>query len=583
MSGFQSATGSQIFSRSTTYTVQSILGQGAYGIVAKCTNMCDNTTVAIKTMEDEDPFDEAARKEVNNLLKLSVLDSDKSNIVQWHKAFTDKGHFCMVFEHLDKSLLDFMKERTLEPPLLSEIRPIIQQVASALDHLKTIGMIHADLKLDNVMLVDHQHQPFRVKVIDFGLAEDVSAATLGSYIQTRPYRSPEIILELPYTEAIDMWSLGIMAASMYLGTYLYPGRDEFEMMRFIVKTQGLPPDNLLNEGLKTSRFFQRVNRPDRQWKIKIRSLKSDAAADKVLEMSDGQVFLDMLKGLLQLDAAKRLTPRQVLEHPFITMSHLTSRFPYPSYFTSSLETMAQPSQQNSPATPACSSSSSLEQSWSPINPHPHTPSPSTSGGKTGRKRKLEDVDESTDESCSLSKKVKSGHSKTPACQFTSCSSQHAVDITQKSTPNHPDHPPVLTTNTQERTRKRARSGNGSQQSDPEKPETDHRNKTLRLNLSPAEDKRKSGVKRKAADDVEWHCPLQKNTNTQERKIKRARSGNGSQHSDPESPQNDHHNTTLHPGLTEAEDQGQSELTRKSPKCEDEEVFGQRSEKRKTKF
>ncbi|CAJ1084164.1 nuclease HARBI1 [Xyrichtys novacula] len=189
MSGFQLATGSEIFSRSTTYTVQSILGQGSFGTVAKCTNMCDNTTVAIKTMKYKDRLDDAAWKEVNALLKLSVLDSDKSNIVQFHKAFTDRGHFCIVLEHLDKSLADFMEERNSEPLLLSENRPIIQQVANALDHLRTIGMIHADLKLDNVMLVDHQHQPYRVKVVDFGLAEDVSAATLGSCIGTRRYKN----------------------------------------------------------------------------------------------------------------------------------------------------------------------------------------------------------------------------------------------------------------------------------------------------------------------------------------------------------------------------------------------------------
>ncbi|CAJ1064327.1 homeodomain-interacting protein kinase 1-like isoform X2 [Xyrichtys novacula] len=388
--------------------------------------MSDNTTVAIKTMKNEDTFDNAAWKEVNSLLDLSVLDSDKSNIVKFHKAFTDRGHFCMVFEHLDKSLADFMEESNLEPLLLSEIRPIIQQVANTLDHLKTVGMIHADLKLDNVMLVDHQHQRYRVKVIDFGLAEDVSAATVGSNIQTRPYRSPEILLGLPYTEAIDMWSLGIMAAGMYLGYFLYPGLTEFDMMRFIVETQGPPPDNLLNEGLKTSDFFQSVNQPDCQWKIKseeayfeetgvtptetrmfflrsldellnIRSLKSDTPAERILETRDRRAFLDLLKGMLQLDAANRLTPRQVLEHPFITMSHLTRRFPYWSYVFSSLETMAafrnsspgsnsenaggssqpsppskpQPSQQNRSASPA-GSSCNLDPSWSPINPHPHT-------------------------------------------------------------------------------------------------------------------------------------------------------------------------------------------------------------------
>lgn len=62
------------------------------------------------------------------------------------------------------------------------------QIAHALKHLKAVGIIHADLKLENIVLVDQLREPFRVKVIDFGLACDVSAAKLGSYIQTRPYR-----------------------------------------------------------------------------------------------------------------------------------------------------------------------------------------------------------------------------------------------------------------------------------------------------------------------------------------------------------------------------------------------------------
>lgn len=62
------------------------------------------------------------------------------------------------------------------------------QLANALDHLKTLRMIHADLKLENVMLVNHLQQPFRVKVIDFGLAREESPSWLGSYIQTRHYR-----------------------------------------------------------------------------------------------------------------------------------------------------------------------------------------------------------------------------------------------------------------------------------------------------------------------------------------------------------------------------------------------------------
>lgn len=77
----------------------------------------------------------------------------------------------------------------MEYPLTLLLNPITFQLATALDHLKAIGIMHADLKLENVMLVNHAQEPYRVKVIDFGLASEVSAAKIGSYIQTRPYRS----------------------------------------------------------------------------------------------------------------------------------------------------------------------------------------------------------------------------------------------------------------------------------------------------------------------------------------------------------------------------------------------------------
>ncbi|XP_039977780.1 homeodomain-interacting protein kinase 1-like [Xiphias gladius] len=226
----QSVTGGRLASDSSFYLVQSFLGQGTFGKVVKCLRMTDMKTVAIKMIKIHGSNVKQTNEEVDVLLKLKSLDSDKCNLVRWYQVFTDTGHVCLEFEHLDKSLSDFMKERGFKPLLLKQIRPIILQLANALDHLKASGIIHADLKLENVMLVDHLQAPYRVKVIDFGLACDVSAAKLGSYIQTRPYRSPEIILGLPFTEAIDMWSLGCMAATLYLGTLLYPGMSQYDMV-----------------------------------------------------------------------------------------------------------------------------------------------------------------------------------------------------------------------------------------------------------------------------------------------------------------------------------------------------------------
>ncbi len=71
---------------------------------------------------------------------------------------------------------------------LKSLTLITFQVGNALDHLKSIGIIHSDIKMENIVLVNQEREPYRVKVIDFGVAFEKTDATIGSYIQTRPYR-----------------------------------------------------------------------------------------------------------------------------------------------------------------------------------------------------------------------------------------------------------------------------------------------------------------------------------------------------------------------------------------------------------
>ena len=67
-----------------------------------------------------------------------------------------------------------------------------------------------------------------------------------SYIQSRFYRSPEVMLGLPYTVAIDMWSLGCILAEMHTGEPLFSGSDQFDQMQKIVKVRCDKHDSLLN-------------------------------------------------------------------------------------------------------------------------------------------------------------------------------------------------------------------------------------------------------------------------------------------------------------------------------------------------
>ncbi|XP_060951834.1 homeodomain-interacting protein kinase 1-like [Limanda limanda] len=413
---YQLVPGSLLTSSSSCYQVQSFLGQGTCGKVVKCKRLDDKTTVAIKMIKLKGCYVKAANKEVAALKKLRSLGT--FYLVQWYQYFVDKGHICLEFEHLDKSLFDFMRERRFRPLQLKEIRPIVQQIAHALNHLKAAGIVHADLKLDNIMLVDQLREPFRVKVIDFGLACEVSAAKLGSYIQTRPYRSPEIMLGHPFTEAIDMWSLGCIAAALYLGTQLYPGLGEYEMIKHITETQGQLPDTMLNHGGKTPQFFTRnVDSTSSVWKLKTPEEYHKEMGKQPMENRWWKFtsLNDLLLAILQLDPDRRITPRQVLEHKFISLRHI-ARMEHKSHYVRCCFQMMEICQKKilTPGSgtavcgplkpPRCTATNPVQQNPPSLaegrktgqphrtDLHPCTTSTQTRGTEGSRKRKIEHDD-----------------------------------------------------------------------------------------------------------------------------------------------------------------------------------------------
>ncbi|XP_026076869.1 homeodomain-interacting protein kinase 1-like isoform X4 [Carassius auratus] len=353
---------------SNSYEVLEFLGRGTFGQVAKCWKRGTNEIVAIKILKNHPSYARQGQIEVSILNRLSAENADEFNFVRSYECFQQKGHTCLVFEMLEQNLYDFLKHSKFSPLPLRHIRPILQQVSTALMKLKSLGLIHADLKPENIMLVDPIRQPYRVKVIDFGSASHVSKAICSTYLQSRYYRAPEIILGLPFCEAIDMWSLGCVIAELFLGWPLYPGASEYDQIRYISQTQGLPPEYLLSAGTKTSRFFKRG--PDSSyplWRIKTPSeheaemgIKSKEArkyifnclddmmqvnlpthlegTDMLAEKADRQELIDLLKRMLRLDADKRITPTKTLAHPFVTMSHLLN-FPHSSHVKSCFQNM----------------------------------------------------------------------------------------------------------------------------------------------------------------------------------------------------------------------------------------------------
>ncbi|TSY83921.1 Homeodomain-interacting protein kinase 2 [Bagarius yarrelli] len=172
---------------SSSYEVLEFLGRGTFGQVAKCWKRGTNEIVAIKILKNHPSYARQGQIEVSILNRLSAENADEYNFVRSYECFQHKGHTCLVFEMLEQNLYDFLKHSKFSPLPLRHIRPILQQVATALMKLKSLGLIHADLKPENIMLVDPVRQPYRVKVIDFGSASHVSKAVCSTYLQSRYY------------------------------------------------------------------------------------------------------------------------------------------------------------------------------------------------------------------------------------------------------------------------------------------------------------------------------------------------------------------------------------------------------------
>lgn len=175
-------------SMTNSYEVLEFLGRGTFGQVAKCWKRSTKEIVAIKILKNHPSYARQGQIEVSILSRLSSENADEYNFVRSYECFQHKNHTCLVFEMLEQNLYDFLKQNKFSPLPLKYIRPILQQVATALMKLKSLGLIHADLKPENIMLVDPARQPYRVKVIDFGSASHVSKAVCSTYLQSRYYR-----------------------------------------------------------------------------------------------------------------------------------------------------------------------------------------------------------------------------------------------------------------------------------------------------------------------------------------------------------------------------------------------------------
>ncbi|XP_042636367.1 dual specificity tyrosine-phosphorylation-regulated kinase 4 [Orycteropus afer afer] len=297
------------------YEVLEMIGKGSFGQVAKCLDHKNNELVALKIIRNKKRFHHQALVELKILEALRRKDKDNTcNVVHMKDFFYFRNHLCITFELLGINLYELMKNNSFQGFSLSIVRRFTFAVLKCLQMLYVEKIIHCDLKPENIVL--YQKGQVSVKVIDFG-SSCYEHQKVYTYIQSRFYRSPEVILGHPYNMAIDMWSLGCIMAELYTGYPLFPGENEVEQLACIMEVLGLPPAHFIQTASRRQTFFDSKGFPKNITNNRGKKRYPDSKDLTMVLKTYDTSFLDFLRRCLVWEPSLRMTPDQALKHAWI--------------------------------------------------------------------------------------------------------------------------------------------------------------------------------------------------------------------------------------------------------------------------
>ncbi|XP_032888651.1 cyclin-dependent kinase-like 5 isoform X2 [Amblyraja radiata] len=293
------------------FEVLSIVGEGAYGVVLKCRHKETNEIVAIKKFKDSEENEEVKETTLRELKMLRTLKQE--NIVELKEAFRRRGKLYLVFEYVEKNMLELLEEMPngVQP---EKMRNYIYQLIKAIHWCHRNDIVHRDIKPEN-LLISHNDM---LKLCDFGFARNLSEgsnANYTEYVATRWYRSPELLLGAPYGKAVDMWSVGCILGELSDGQPLFPGESEIDQLYTIQRVLGPLPSEQMKLFYSNPRFhglrFPAVNHPQ-------------TLERRYLGVISG-VMLDLMKNLLKLNPSERYLTEQCLNHTAFQTQRLLDR------------------------------------------------------------------------------------------------------------------------------------------------------------------------------------------------------------------------------------------------------------------
>ena len=298
------------------FEVLQVIGKGSFGQVLKCYDHKNKEILAVKIIKNKKRFHQQAAVELKILDHIVKNDKeDKFHLVHYQESFVFRKHLCITFEMLSANLYEILKSNSFQGLHMTLVKNITSQLLTSLRFLHDQRIIHCDLKPENILLVKPNKSG--VKLIDFG-SSCFENERLYTYIQSRFYRAPEIILGISYKMSIDMWSLGCIIAELIIGYPLFPGENEQEQLLCMMEMLGVPPSNILEISSKRSEYFlsgEAIVVPNSHGRIRnpaTRNIndKLKCSDNEALDLINSKKYLECL----QWDPALRITPDEALKH-----------------------------------------------------------------------------------------------------------------------------------------------------------------------------------------------------------------------------------------------------------------------------
>lgn len=293
------------------YEIRSILGKGAFGQVLRCTDHKTKETVAVKIIVNTPQMKKQGEAEISMVTFLNEEDPNDSNcIVRVLNTFHFRNHSCIVFEMLGKNLYEFSKSNYFKRAAINQVRTIGKQILKAIKFTHSRGIVHCDMKPENVLLLLGSN--VKIKVIDFG-----SACYIGQkhfdYIQSRFYRAPEVMLGIPYGPPMDIWSFACVIAELAIGKPLFPGQNECHQLQLQMQILGNIPDSVMSQATRRDVFFDESGKifPVNGRRKKVGSV----SLQKMTGITDPDL-LDLLQRCFEWDQKDRITAAEALKHKF---------------------------------------------------------------------------------------------------------------------------------------------------------------------------------------------------------------------------------------------------------------------------